>query len=200
MTICIAAITDSNQWPMIVAACDRKVSFGNWDSSQGAMKISGLNKDWSVMFSGSVSAMTAMVDAIMERTKRLRPTGLRPFARLCRQVYLSERKPLLESDVLGDYDIYNYAEYTALRKSDPTFHQEVTKKIREAEQDWNLLFAGFDKNKRAHIFTITECGRIDFSPDRIGFAAIGSGAPRAQVSLSAYPFKKISPCPMRYLV
>jgi len=52
-----------------------------------------------------------------------------------------------------------------------------------------LLFAGFDKERRAHIFTITECGKINFY-DRIGYAAIGSGSWRALVALSNYSFRR----------
>ncbi len=141
------------------------------------------------MFSGPVSAMTAMIDAITERTERARMMDARPFARLCRQVYLEERKPLLESEILGEYDIEDYAEYMALRKVEPSFHQEIAKNIKEVEQYWSLLFAGFDKQRRAHIFTITECGKIRFY-DRVGYAAIGSGEWQATLALSAYSFRK----------
>jgi 20S proteasome alpha/beta subunit len=141
------------------------------------------------MFSGPVSPMTAMIDAMEKRTKKLRPIDYRAFARLCRIVYREERKPLIESEVLGDYDLDSCAEYMALRKSDPTFYQSVTSKIRETKEQWSLLFAGFDKEKQAHIFTITESGKIDFH-DRFGYAAIGSGALRALLALSSYPFKR----------
>jgi hypothetical protein len=55
-----------------------------------------------------------------------------------------------------------------------------------------LLFAGFDKGRRAHIFSITECGRITFH-DAVGYAAIGGGALRALLSVSALPFAKRLP-------
>src|SRR5215469_10740507 len=119
VTVCIAGINHSNPQPYIIAACDRKLSlYGGWLSTEGAVKISGINKDWSVMFSGPISSMTALIDAIKEKTERLRATEYRPFARLCREVYMAERKPLIESEVLADYDIDTYAEYVALRKSD----------------------------------------------------------------------------------
>jgi 20S proteasome alpha/beta subunit len=194
VTVCIAGINHSNPQPYIITASDRKISiFGGWISAEGvAVKIHGINKDWTVMFSGPVSSMNALVDAIRERTARLRGSDLRPFARLCREVYMDERKPLIESEVLGDYDVDSYSDYVALRKSDPEFHAKLTEKIREMEQDWNLLFAGFDRNRHAHIFTITECGRIGFY-DTIGYAAIGSGALRASVALASYPFRRQAP-------
>lgn len=191
MTVCIAGINYSNSQPLIIAACDRKVSFfGGWASAEGiAMKLRGLNDDWSVMFSGPNSPMTALVDAISERTAKARPRTYRDFARLCRTVYREERKPLIESDVLGKYDVDSYTDYMQLKKSDPAFYEELTKKIKQEEEEWNLLFAGFDKERRPHIFTIAESGEIGFS-DIQGYAVIGSGALRALLSLSSYPFRK----------
>jgi hypothetical protein len=115
VTVCIAGLNYSNPQPFIIAACDRKVSFfGGWTSAEGvAMKLRGLNKDWAVMFAGPVSPMVALIDAIRERVEKLKPTTFRPFARICREVYREERKSLIESEVLVDYDIDNYAEYEA---------------------------------------------------------------------------------------
>lgn len=197
MTVCIAGISYSNPQPFILAACDRKLSFfGGWISAEGiATKLSGLNKDWTVMFAGPTSPMVALIDGIRERVEKLRPTNFRPFARICRDVYRAERKLLIESEVLGNYDIDNYAEYAAMRKTDPSFHSEVSKKITEVEQEWNLLFAGFDRRRRPHLFTITENGAIGFY-DAVGYAAIGSGALRALLALSSYPFEKALPLSM----
>jgi hypothetical protein len=95
------------------------------------MKIKSINKDWCVMFSGPVSPMTSMIDAITEKVEKLRPMNFRAFARLCRDVYCIERKPLIESEILGDYDIENYAEYFGMRKTEPEYHARLADRIRE---------------------------------------------------------------------
>jgi hypothetical protein len=197
VTVCIAGINQSNPQPYIIAACDRKISFyGGADSAEGSMKISGINKDWSVMFSGPVSPMTSMIDAITERTKKLRSMGYRQFSRICRETYRNERESLIENEVLGDYDIDTYDEYIALGRSadklDIALHDSVRRKIKDEEEGWSLLFAGFDKNRQAHIFTLTEFGKITYC-DKVGFAAIGSGYWRASVALSSYPFTRLLP-------
>jgi 20S proteasome alpha/beta subunit len=194
MTVCIAAISHSNPWPLIIAACDRKLSFfDGYVSAEGvAMKIAGINDNWTVMFSGPVSPMTALVYAVTERMEKKKQTNVRTFARLCRAVYRQERKALIESEVLGEYDIESYDEYLAMRKTEPEFHAQLGAKIREEEGNWNLLFAGFCKEGRAHIFTIEEAGKIGFH-DAEGYAAIGSGGWRALLSLSSYPFKRSLP-------
>lgn len=194
MTVCIAGINHSNLQPYIIAACDRKISFfGGWAASEGlAMKMAGINKNWTVMFSGPVSTATALVDAIVQRTQNLKPMGFRKFARLCREAYRQERRLLIESEVLGDYDIDTYAEFSGLAKSDPQWYAKVHEEVKRVESEWGLLFAGFDKTRKAHVFTITENGKISFW-DEEGFAAIGSGAWRALLSLSSYPLKRKLP-------
>lgn len=189
MTVCLAGITHSNPRPYIIAACDRKLSFfGGWASAEGvAMKISGLNRDWSVMFAGPVSPMTAMIEAISMRTKKMRPMDFLKFSRLCRKIYQEERRPLIENEVLGNYDL-TYEDYTQLKKSDPEFFERVREKVRDEESEWNLLFAGFDRKGSAHLFTISEHGKISYC-DKPGYAAIGSGAWRALLALSTYDFK-----------
>jgi hypothetical protein len=79
-----------------------------------------------------------------------------------------------------------------MRATDPPFHAKVTEKIREVEHEWNLLFAGFDRKRHPHLFTITEGGKICFC-DVEGYAAIGSGAWRGLVALSSYPFTRSLP-------
>jgi hypothetical protein len=176
---------------MIVAACDRKISFfGGLTSADGiAVKMTGINRDWTVMFAGPLSPMVALTQSIAKRVEHERPMEFLPFARLCRDVYREERKPLIESDVLANYDVETYSEYLALRKSDLEFHAKITEEIKKVEEEWNLLFAGFDKRGKAHIFTVTENGKINFC-DKEGYAAIGSGSLRALISLSDYPFSR----------
>lgn len=197
VTVCIAGINQANPQRYIIAATDRKISFyGGADSAEGvAMKIAGIHKNWTVMLSGQVSPMTAMVDAIIEKTKRVRAMDLRQFSRLCRSVYRNERKPLLENEVLANYDIETYTEYVSLsRSTDPVdrdLYSKVKEKIEETESEWGLLFAGFDKHGQAHLFTI-EGGKVTYL-DKVGFAAIGSGAWRARVALSSYRFVRPLP-------
>ena len=126
------------------------------------------------------------------RTKRVRPMNFLAFSRLCREVYQEERKKLIENEILGDYDINSYDEYMELKKSDPEYFEQLRAKVREEESGWNLLFTGFDKNGNAHLFVISEHGKISYC-DKQGYAAIGSGAVRAALALSSYGFRSDLP-------
>lgn len=196
MTVCIAGINYLDHYPnpLIIAVCDRKVSFaGGYFSAEGvAMKIVGLNPDWSLMFAGDVSPITPLVEAMKEELKKASTESVRKFARRCSEIYRQERPSLLENEVLADYEIYSYADYLSLKTADPVLYTTITAEIKQKEENWSLLFAGFDKKKNPHVFVVTERGKIQYC-DVAGFAAIGSGHWRSLLALSSYPFKRNLP-------
>jgi len=144
------------------------------------------------MYAGPVSPLVALQDAVKCATANADGDDLRSFARLCSNAYREERKHIIETEILAEYDLESYAEYQALKGSDQRLHEALTEKIRKAEEDWNLLFFGFDGADRPHIFVITEYGKIQYC-DAEGFAAIGSGAWIAYAALSRLGFNRTLP-------
>jgi hypothetical protein len=69
---------------------------------------------------------------------------------------MRERQRMVETQILPDYDIESYAEFTLLKKDNPEFHLQISAEKSRAEGNWSLLFAGFDSSKRPHLFTISE--------------------------------------------
>jgi hypothetical protein len=192
VTVCIAGINWSQTRPLIIAACDRKISFygGEFSAEGVAMKIAGINRNWSLMFSGPVSPMVPLIEAIKAKFGRGKaPTGVAIFARQCSEVYRAERRSIIENEVLTDYDIETYDEYLEQKKKEPELYTSLTERIKTEEESWSLLFTGFDSKMRPHIFVIKERGRIQYC-DTEGFAAIGSGGWRSLVALSSYPFRR----------
>jgi hypothetical protein len=51
----------------------------------------------------------------------------------------------------------------------------VQDKIRKAEENWNLLFAGFDHERQPHIFVLSGPGKVEYC-DYQQCGAIGTGA------------------------
>lgn len=185
VTVCIAGINSGK----IIAVKDTKVSFfGGSISAEGmAWKQRTVNRQWEVMFSGDISTLTPMLDAIEEAGKKTKEKGLRHFARTCAHAYRAEREKIIEDEVLPDYDLSTYAEYLALKTGDPTLFGAIGTKISDAEEGWNLLFCGFDDKRKPHLFVISGRGKIQYC-DTPGFAAIGSGGWAAHVALASYPY------------
>jgi len=188
VTICAAGISGGK----IIAVKDTKLSyFGGSISSEGLLwKQRKVNSQWQVMFSGDISTLTPMLDAIEEAGKKSKEKGLRQFARLCASAYREERKRIIEDEVLPDYDLSTYAEYSALKSSDPDLFDAIGTKISEAEEGWHLLFCGFDTKRKPHLFVISGRGKIQYC-DTAGFATNGSGGWAAHIALATYPFSAI---------
>jgi ATP-dependent protease HslVU (ClpYQ) peptidase subunit len=185
VTVCIAAILfDENRSPSIITACDRKIALlGGWFSDETATKVSGIAPNWMAMFAGYTEETTQMLKGVSEAMKKLKANTFERVVDCCRKTYAKQRRKLIESDVLPDYDLRTYSEYAALRQSDRAFFLEVEAQVRKAEENWELLFAGFDKDRVPHLFVISGSGKVSYC-DQQKRAAIGTGAPAALVWLA----------------
>ncbi len=190
MTICAAAISQSSDSKhCIIAVCDRKVSMAELTAEGVAWKLQTIHRKWRAMFSGDNSSMIALIDAVKAEVASAKGDNVRSFARLCSKAYREERERILESEVLAEHDVNSYAEYLKLKDSDRDFFDALTEKMKKVEEKWNLLFFGFDKIARPHIFIITEYGKIQWC-DAEGFAAIGSSAWAFWTALSRFGFNR----------
>jgi ATP-dependent protease HslVU (ClpYQ) peptidase subunit len=189
VTICAAVI----HGPKILTVHDSKLSFfGGSISADGiAWKERRINRQWVVLFSGDVSPLTPLLDAIEEAAKKAskKDKGLRQFARLCARAYRAERERIIEDEILPDYDLWTYGEYLALKTTDSKLFDAITAKVSEAEEGWHLLFCGFDDKRKPHLFVISGRGKIEYC-DTSGFAAIGSGGWAAHIALASYPYTR----------
>lgn len=156
------------------------------------MKMASINRNWSLMFSGDASSMVPVVESVREDVRKLRLSNLRSFALACSRSYRRARQPVIETEILSEFDIETYADYCKLKKSDPDGYLSIREEITKMEEGWSLLFHGFDRYRCPHIFVIAERGKIQYC-DMQSFAAIGSGGLRALISLSSYPFKRTLP-------
>src|SRR6266403_328306 len=77
-------------------------------------------------------------------------------AKFCKamQSGLPRRKKIIETEILSQYDLSSYQEYLDLKPTGVTLFDAITKEIRAAEENWYLLFCGFDDDGEAHIFVI----------------------------------------------
>jgi hypothetical protein len=147
---------------------------------------------WWMLLAGDVSAAFALSEAIKEKAKNAGSKKVRDFARLCASAYREERKRLIESDVLTDYDLNSYEEYQALKATDRKFFDEIAVVIGRFDEDLGLLICGFDKEKKPHIFSIVEGGKIQYC-DLQGYGVAGSGSWAAHSALDRYSYNKWNP-------
>ena len=190
VTICAAAINiDRDNKPIIHLVFDKQVTFGNGAfGADGTMwKLKRINAKWCVMFAGEVSSLPILREAVIDAVQYETKANFRKFSRLCAKAFRDERKEIIKTQILPDYDLESYEEYLRLKKDHRPLFDAISEKIRELENEWSLLFAGFDELDEPHIFVITENGKIQYC-DSTGFACVGSGGWPAYASLAAHPY------------
>lgn len=179
----------------LVFVTDRKLSlYGGYFTQDGiSSKFHVVHPEWYAMFAGGASDAVPLLDSIRDAlcAKKLQNT-LGAVIRVARAAYIEERTRLIESEILPDFDIASYSEYMSLRQNEPDFFEQINDAIKKREEDWHLLFAGFDRRREPHIFLITERGKVTYC-DQQRFGVIGSGAFAASLLLSRIDYRRAQP-------
>ncbi len=195
LTVCIAGIHNpDSKNRYIIATFDRRLTtLGGWHSQDGSVwKMRTIAKGWWAMMAGNSSEITALGYALEEGLKGTKDRTFLQFARRCVSVYKEERKKLVETQVLSDYDVDSYSDYRALRASDRDFYDAIAGKINEFDQTLYCMICGFEKNMTPHIFAISGPGNLAFC-DAQHFGVIGAGAAAAHFSLDRHPYNRAKP-------
>jgi len=139
------------------------------------------------MFAGDVEEAHLMLREINRALGQLKVGSFENVVNRCRLSYIKSRKRLIETRILPEYDIASYSEFMKARRSDEALYLKIREKISEAEEGWNLLFAGFDIARTPHIFVVSGPGNVEYC-DSQKVAAIGSGAFAALFWISYYGY------------
>ncbi len=193
MTVCIAAIQEDRSGSSIFLICDRRVSiYGGWFSQEGHAKYTQVHTDWVGMFAGDVEETNLMLKEVNRSLVRLKTAPFETVVKRCRLAYAKVRQLLIETQILPDFDVRSYRKYQELKNADEALYLKISERISSAEENWNLLFAGFDNQRTPHLFVISGPGTVQYC-DSQKYAAIGSGAFAALVWLSFYGYQSRRP-------
>jgi len=164
--------------------CDRRISlFGAWFSQDGHAKFTQVHHDWFGMFAGGIEETNLMLKEVNRSLSDLKAVPFEKAVDHCRLAYSKVRKRLVETQILPEFDISTYQQFKRLKRKDEALYLKIQDKISSAEENWNLLFAGFDGLRTPHLFVISGPGNVQYC-DSQKYAAIGSGAFAALVWLS----------------
>src|SRR5438034_3612711 len=150
VTLCAAGISRRDFGSSIFVISDMKLSFWNgaFSGDRMATKVKSINDSWLAMIGGDVSAMVPFLGAIEDAAQKDSKNTLRNFARLCSRTYREERKKIIETEILSQYDIGSYDEYRNLKHTEANLFEAITKEIKAAEENWFLLFCGRSEERR----------------------------------------------------
>lgn len=197
VTVCIAAICDLGE--TIVSASDTMLSLPDIAGDSAVVKGIHLIGTWAAMYS---SDDVACVDPILRRVVHALEAQQQPlyvdtvkdvFRRICLDELQRERElrilsPLgltMERFVTEGRQLFGEDRFTQLQQ-----------RIEEMTLACEFLVHGFDGHNDAHVFHVEETGRVSRELSRIGFGAIGSGAPYAMGSLLSHSYTPDQPSPL----
>jgi hypothetical protein len=188
VTVCIAAIQEDRAGSSILLVCDRRISiFGGWFSQEGNAKYTQVHTDWFGMFAGHVEETNLMLGEVNKSLAKLKAAPLEIGVKRCRLAYAKVRRMLIETQVLPEFDVLTYRKFQELKRADEALYLTIRDKIITAEENWNLLFAGFDNRRAPHLFVISGPGNVQYC-DSQKYAAIGNGAFAALVWLAFFGY------------
>jgi len=184
VTVCIAAVHEESARSSIFLICDRRISlFSGWFSQDGNAKYTQVHRDWFGMFAGGVEETNLMLREVNKSLDQLHSVPFERVVDRSRSAYAKVRKRLIETQILPEFEILTYKAFKTLQRSDEALYLTIKEKVIKAEENWNLLFAGFDNNREPHIFVISGPGNVEYC-DKQRYGAIGTGAFAALVWLS----------------
>jgi hypothetical protein len=184
VTVCIAAITGSGEH--IVTASDRMISYDGVipAGDDAALKQRTIAKAWGLMFAGDVNLFLPILNSIWSNIDKESEHGLQPIIDAVRNAYLSMFDTEFTSKYLSRYSIDSIATFRTLGLAQ--FGQErfsqFCDQIDSFDLGIELLGYGFDTNGKAHIFQVSNPGKIT-SHDLFGYGVVGSGCWMATAAL-----------------
>ncbi|HWY22454.1 MAG TPA: hypothetical protein VNX26_14600 [Candidatus Acidoferrum sp.] len=183
MSVCIAAISTTNE---IIAIVDRKVASGEF-SNEDATTKSGLVNGWLCMFAGND---TAPAPPIMKRANELcsgKENTLEVLVHAFETSYQEYLSRLCESQVLGRWrfkDIEDFREKGRKQFGADVF-DTLCHHIEQIKIRCTFLVCGLDHKNAPHIFTVSNPGVAEIRDDP-GYWAIGNGQFAAMSILSFF--------------
>jgi 20S proteasome alpha/beta subunit len=198
MTVCIAALCDNRK--AIILAADKMVGSHAIESEAEIHKVLHLHKDWRVMLAGNdISPAFEIVDSAKKRLPKGKTFTVQEVENAIVESYREQRLAGAASQYLAPrgltLETFNSAASNVLPES---LRLSLDSAIEGYRLELELLVAGFDRNGRGHIFSISDYDNRGAARrhDIPGFQAIGSGSHGANYMMM---YRALSPpLPIRW--
>jgi hypothetical protein len=192
MTVCIAAICDSNT---AILVADRMKTAGDiqFEPTEGPNvavgKIIPMTNSIAVMTAGDAGFQAEMVTALkVEVSKRLKAAPdkwllVKDVADMYVEIYSNDRRKRINNTLLGPFGLDTHTVISRQSEMSEYFIRNISNQIADFQMpDAALIVAGVD-DSGVHVYRLygADCD----SADSVGFACIGSGARHAQTQFMA---------------
>ncbi|HEV2341506.1 MAG TPA: hypothetical protein VGS15_06900 [Candidatus Acidoferrales bacterium] len=194
MTVCIGALCDNGQ--AAVVAADKMVTFAAPMSLQMEppvlRKITKINDEAVVLFSGSVADGEEIVSATKQQLKGLTNLPTQNVAEAVKTAYIALKEKRIQETILGPLlgaDFPKFQSLLAQSASSQTL-QQILAMVMQHNLQAETLVSGVDTSG-AHLFAVSHPGVL-LPLETMGYGAVGSGGLHAAVRLSLGQQNKVA--------
>lgn len=176
MTVCIAAICQFNNQPLIIGASDRMVSTPLIGAEPPKWKLQVLTDQIVISFAGVTNQQAGVLRDTVDAANLKAPLTVKDAADLYAQQFLSHRRIRAEREYLSPIGL-NGLTFLNMNLS-PELTARLINEMRECELEAEAIITGIDATG-THIYTVADPGIVS-CVDLDGYAAIGVGALHAE--------------------
>ncbi len=194
MTVCLAAICQWLNVPIVVGCSDRMLTSGDIQFQPPASKIYGITKSIYALVAGDAGVHSEVFPKVAERVNALIQTKPKEWVKVetvasfYGEEVLNYKKRTLSRLVLEPLGLTWSTFITRQKDFSPEWLDDISHKMLELKAEHRVLIAGLDATG-AHIWIVDGQGKPSCA-DKVGFAAIGIGKRHAE---SEFMFTKHTP-------
>lgn len=184
MTVCIAALCNVDEVPVIIAISDRMITIGNREFEPDQTKLVYFAERTVALLAGTMQFHADVTPRAYEHLRRTADTGnvtVRQVADSYAHEFAARRREKAALQFLAPLELDLETFITKQKDMLPTEVATLRTHLRDAEVDAPAIITGID-NLGGHIFLVTDPGEVH-SFDMSSFCAIGLGD---QVALSEF--------------
>jgi 20S proteasome alpha/beta subunit len=183
MTMCLAATCMLGDNPMVVAASDRMITFGDIEFEPPQAKVYELSNSIVMLIAGDAAIMTEIARRASGRVNTIIEANIgwvfvEVAANIVGRVIADHRRDVTERLYLEPFGLTHARFLERQATFAPAWVQKVNDQVLGYVPEIQCIVTGLDTSG-AHIYTVDGRGELTCH-DAAGFAAIGSGSRHAQ--------------------
>ncbi len=192
MTICIAAVCESESGKKIVVAADRMLTYlppTSLEFETVEQKIEVLAPSCIALASGNTAPATEILDNTRKKLRGNQSPYVDQVLEIVRTEYVSKRMAKFDETTITASLGADYAGFLQkggtlpnYLQSQPQIYQQLVLLAQQFNLGVDIIIAGVD-NSGAHISVVTHPGTT-YSLDKLGYGAIGTGGLHATIHLA----------------
>lgn len=177
VTVCIAAMCQWDNKPMIVGATDRMLTAGDMQFEPFQTKVATITERIVTLVAGDISTQVSIILDLIDEFQNETDPEVKTVAESYSKCFSNYRRQQAELKYLSPLNL-DFQSFIQNQHIPQNTIDTIVSKLENSRMKAEAIIAGID-NTGVHIYTVRDPGKIALQ-DAVGFAAIGVGEWHAQ--------------------